>query len=116
MTRRDILESVHEPFGDAFYYGPEFLSDRFRDDAAGREASGFSHKTYKDVLDEIMESGKVRDYPENSDTIRDTILPYWYTRSGLQQLSDPKWGYLCHKRSTTIPLLEAAEIGTNMKT
>ncbi|KAH7144008.1 P-loop containing nucleoside triphosphate hydrolase protein [Dactylonectria macrodidyma] len=58
MTRRDILESVHEPFGDAFYYGPEFLSDRFRDDAATRESSGFSDKTYKDILESIMESGK----------------------------------------------------------
>jgi hypothetical protein len=58
MTRRDILESVHEPFGDAFYYGPEFLSDRFRDDPATREASGFSKKTYKDILNEIEEAGK----------------------------------------------------------
>lgn len=58
MTRRDILESIHEPFGDAFYYGPEFLSDRFRDDPASREASGFSQRTYKDILESIMEAGK----------------------------------------------------------
>ena len=58
MTRRDILESIHEPFGDAFYFGPEFLSDRFRDDAATREASGYSQKTYKDILDSIMEAKK----------------------------------------------------------
>ncbi|KAM0303629.1 hypothetical protein HYE67_003707 [Fusarium culmorum] len=58
MARRDILESVHEPFGDAFYYGPEILSDRFRNDTATREQSGFSHKTYKDVLNEVMDAGK----------------------------------------------------------
>ncbi|KAF5018532.1 hypothetical protein F66182_9490 [Fusarium sp. NRRL 66182] len=58
MARRDILESVHEPFGDAFYFGPELLGDRFRDDAVGREQSGFSHKTYKDVLSEVMDAGK----------------------------------------------------------
>ncbi|KAF7559953.1 hypothetical protein G7046_g4192 [Stylonectria norvegica] len=58
MTRRDILESVHEPFGDAFYFGPEFLSDRFRDDAAARQASEFSDKTYKDILDQVMDAGK----------------------------------------------------------
>jgi hypothetical protein len=58
MTRRDILESVHEPFGDAFYFGPEFLSDRFRDDPAARGDSGFDQKTYKDILDAVMESGK----------------------------------------------------------
>lgn len=57
MTRRDILESIHEPFSDAFYYGPEFLSDRYRHDAAAREASGFSQKTYKEILDSIMDSG-----------------------------------------------------------
>ncbi|KAI5459948.1 P-loop containing nucleoside triphosphate hydrolase protein [Mariannaea sp. PMI_226] len=61
MTRRDILESIHEPFGDAFYFGPEFLSDRFRDDPAAREASGFSQKTYKDILEPIMETGKEDD-------------------------------------------------------
>ncbi|KAF4969675.1 hypothetical protein FSARC_3121 [Fusarium sarcochroum] len=58
MARRDILESVHEPFGDAFYYGPEILSDRFRNDTVTREESGFSHKTYKDVLNEVMDAGK----------------------------------------------------------
>jgi hypothetical protein len=58
MARRDILESVHEPFGDAFYYGPEILSDRFRNDTAAREQSGFSNKTYKDVLNEVMDAGK----------------------------------------------------------
>ncbi|SPJ72871.1 uncharacterized protein FTOL_02600 [Fusarium torulosum] len=58
MARRDILESVHEPFGDAFYYGPERLSERFSNDAATRESSGFSSKTYKDVLNEVMDAGK----------------------------------------------------------
>ncbi|KAF5970962.1 hypothetical protein FCOIX_10086 [Fusarium coicis] len=58
MARRDILESVHEPFGDAFYYGPEILSDRFRNETATREQSGFSQKTYKDVLNEVMDAGK----------------------------------------------------------
>jgi hypothetical protein len=58
MTRRDIMESVHEPFGDAFYYGPEFLSDRFRDDADQRERSGFADKTYKDIFDQVMDAGK----------------------------------------------------------
>jgi hypothetical protein len=58
MTRRDIMQSVHEPFGDAFYYGPEFRSERFKDDPATREASGFSSTTYKDVLRNIEEAGK----------------------------------------------------------
>jgi hypothetical protein len=57
MTRRDTLESVHEPFGDAFYFGPEYLSDRFDSDAAAREASGSSNKTYKTILDEIKAAG-----------------------------------------------------------
>lgn len=63
MTRRDILESAHEPFGDAFYFGPEFLSDRFRDDAAAREASTYAQTTYKNTLDQITDAGKeVRGY------------------------------------------------------
>ncbi|EPS41271.1 hypothetical protein H072_4796 [Dactylellina haptotyla CBS 200.50] len=62
MTRKKDLECVHEPFGDAFYYGPERLSSRYEGDnekaAQGREASGFSASTYKSVLDDILNSGK----------------------------------------------------------
>lgn len=56
MTRRDILECAHEPFGDAFYFGPERLSSRYEDDEAARVSSGFSDVTYKDVLDSLKSS------------------------------------------------------------
>ncbi|KAK4198162.1 P-loop containing nucleoside triphosphate hydrolase protein [Triangularia verruculosa] len=55
MTRQDILHCVHEPFGDAFYYGPERLSERFENDEQGRKKSGFSQITYKDVVDQIFD-------------------------------------------------------------
>jgi hypothetical protein len=58
MTQRDTLTCAHEPFGDSFYYGPERLSQRYADDAAGREASGFSKTTYKDVLNRLENDGK----------------------------------------------------------
>ncbi|KAJ6444708.1 dynamin family protein [Purpureocillium lavendulum] len=61
MTRRDVLDSQHEPFGDAFYYGPEFLSDRYRDDQATRAAHPNAHETYKSILDhfdEVEKQGK----------------------------------------------------------
>lgn len=51
LTRPDTIACAHEPFGDAFYYGPERLGHRFTDDAASRGRSGFSNVTYKDVLD-----------------------------------------------------------------
>lgn len=53
MTRRDDIQCVHEPFGDAFYYGPERLSDRFEDDEQARLDSGFSQSTFKTVLDRL---------------------------------------------------------------
>ncbi|KAK1756214.1 hypothetical protein QBC47DRAFT_182390 [Echria macrotheca] len=55
MTRTDILNCIHEPFGDAFYYGPERLSERYEDDEEAREKSGFAGVTYKDVLDRLDE-------------------------------------------------------------
>ncbi|KEY67163.1 hypothetical protein S7711_03023 [Stachybotrys chartarum IBT 7711] len=58
MTRRDAMSSVHEPFGDAFYYGPESMSERYQDDDAAREASGFSNVTYRDIVDQIEDAGK----------------------------------------------------------
>ena len=56
MTRRDILKNYHEPFGDAFYFGPEFLSQRFKDDAAYRQNSGSGNKTYRDVIEDFQEA------------------------------------------------------------
>jgi hypothetical protein len=58
MTRRDALKCVHEPFGDAFYFGPEFMSKRFADDAAYREESASSQKTYADIVQDIAEEGQ----------------------------------------------------------
>ncbi len=57
MTRRDSLQCVHEPFGDAFYYGPERLSSRFERDEKARVDSGFDNSTFKTVLDRIEREG-----------------------------------------------------------
>jgi hypothetical protein len=53
MTRSDTLNCVHEPFGDAFYFGPERLSSRFEDDAKAREDSGFSNATFQTIFEQI---------------------------------------------------------------
>lgn len=53
MTQRDTLQTIHEPFGDAFYYGPERMSSRFEQDADGRMKSGFAESTFKTILDRI---------------------------------------------------------------
>ncbi|KAF2492291.1 hypothetical protein BU16DRAFT_515107 [Lophium mytilinum] len=53
MTRRDTLQCVHEPFGDAFYFGPERLSERYEKDEKERVASGFSESTFKTIFDRI---------------------------------------------------------------
>lgn len=53
MTCRNTIQCVHEPFGDAFYYGPERLSDRFENDEKARVDSGFSQSTYKTIIDRL---------------------------------------------------------------
>jgi hypothetical protein len=61
MTQRDTIQCVHEPFGDAFYYGPERLSDRFADDEQARLDSGFANSTYSTVMDRLeREATQVR--------------------------------------------------------
>ncbi|KAJ3492496.1 hypothetical protein NLG97_g5355 [Lecanicillium saksenae] len=56
MTRRDILECSHEPFADAFYLGPELMSDRFKDEAADRGCLGMNcSDTYQTVLDNFAQ-------------------------------------------------------------
>ncbi|ESZ92991.1 hypothetical protein SBOR_6612 [Sclerotinia borealis F-4128] len=58
MTRDDVLACVHEPFGDAFYFGPERLSPRYENDEATRQESGFADSTFKTVFDRIEKEGK----------------------------------------------------------
>jgi len=53
MTRTDILKCVHEPFGDAWYFGPERLADRYEDDEKSRQESGFANSTYQTIFDRI---------------------------------------------------------------
>ncbi|KAK4545272.1 hypothetical protein LTR36_003452 [Oleoguttula mirabilis] len=53
MTRRNSLQTIHEPFGDAFYYGPERMGSRFENDEKARVESGFSESTFKTILDRI---------------------------------------------------------------
>ena len=59
MTRQATLKTFHEPFGDAFYYGPERGSDRYENDEASRLKSGFSKTTYKDILDRVLNENEV---------------------------------------------------------
>jgi hypothetical protein len=56
MTRRDVLQCIHEPFGDAFYFGPERLSERYARDEEARIKSGFANTTYRDVVDSIEDA------------------------------------------------------------
>jgi hypothetical protein len=53
MTRRKSLQTIHEPFGDAFYYGPERMGTRFEDDEQAREESGFANSTFRTIFERI---------------------------------------------------------------
>lgn len=67
MTCRNSMDSYHEPFGDPFYFGAESLSDRFKDDAETRDATGMTNSTYKSVFDSFKESeNQVRSIPKHS--------------------------------------------------
>ncbi|KAG9253909.1 uncharacterized protein F5Z01DRAFT_688197 [Emericellopsis atlantica] len=61
MTRRDTLRCVHEPFGDAFYFGPERMGKRFANDEKTRQESGYANTTYRDVLNDIETDGQNED-------------------------------------------------------
>ncbi|KAK6839260.1 hypothetical protein PG987_005126 [Apiospora arundinis] len=52
LTQADKIECIHEPFCDAYHFGPERLSERFEDENV-RAASGYSQSTYQTVLDNI---------------------------------------------------------------
>lgn len=53
LTQVDRITCIHEPFCDAYHFGPERLSERFEDEKA-RVESGYSLSTYQTVLDNIQ--------------------------------------------------------------
>ncbi|VVT43848.1 uncharacterized protein SAPINGB_P000176 [Magnusiomyces paraingens] len=55
LTRKDLV-CIHEPFGEAFYYGPERMSDRYSD----KECSGsdYSSTDFNSVVNDIMEKAR----------------------------------------------------------
>jgi hypothetical protein len=55
MSRPDIF-TLHEPFGDAFYFGPERLSDRYAEKELKNHPQRYT--TYGDVLDRIVKKSK----------------------------------------------------------
>ncbi|CAF9926225.1 hypothetical protein IMSHALPRED_006913 [Imshaugia aleurites] len=70
MTRRDALTCIHEPFGDAFYHGPERMSSRYESDEQARIDSGFDQSTFRTILDRIeKESAEVRITPSSGKRI-----------------------------------------------
>jgi hypothetical protein len=61
MTRHKTLQCVHEPFGDAYYFGPERLAERYEDDPEARKESGYAESTYRTIFDRIArENSEVR--------------------------------------------------------
>ncbi len=69
MTRPDILHCVHEPFGDAYYYGPERLAGRYEDDEQSRLESGFGESTFQTIFQRInSENTEVRLRPSHAMT------------------------------------------------
>ena len=67
MTRHETLSCVHEPFGDAFYYGPERLSSRFNGEPQARIDSGFAESTYQTIFDRLERDGsQVRPFPPDA--------------------------------------------------
>ena len=64
MTRRDLLTCFHEPFGDAFYFGPEKISQAWRRWPADKiEKSGRAHYTYDFVLGMVQDAVEVKRLP-----------------------------------------------------
>ena len=62
MTRPDVLNCLHEPFAEPFYFGPERMAERYTNglNENRRLASGHKKTNYYDVMEKIkMELDKV---------------------------------------------------------
>ncbi|KAF2084893.1 hypothetical protein K490DRAFT_48038 [Saccharata proteae CBS 121410] len=55
IANEQHVEPIHEPFGDAYWMGPETQLDRY---AEVRDKSGVQDKTYRIVIDDIERTAK----------------------------------------------------------
>lgn len=77
MTRRDTLQTAHEPFGDAWYFGPERLAERYEHDEKARKESGYSESTYRSIFDRIAQ-----DNSEGKRVFIKDMAQYWIPPNG----------------------------------
>ncbi|KAF9695635.1 hypothetical protein EKO04_006406 [Ascochyta lentis] len=78
MTRRD-LQCVHEPFGDAYYFGPERIGYRYEgpDMEKERQESGYANSTYRTIFDRIA-----KDNAEGKRAFIKDMAQYWIPPQG----------------------------------
>ncbi|RAR07775.1 P-loop containing nucleoside triphosphate hydrolase protein [Stemphylium lycopersici] len=77
MTRHDTLQCVHEPFGDAYYFGPERLAERYENDPKARKESGYEESTYRTIFDRIA-----RENSEGKRAFIKDMAQYWIPPNG----------------------------------
>ncbi|RDI78813.1 hypothetical protein Vi05172_g11233 [Venturia inaequalis] len=79
MTCRDTLQCVHEPFGDAWYFGPERLADRYTAEQAKEAiaANGFEDATYKGIFEKME-----KDNTEGKRIFIKDMAQYWIPQDG----------------------------------
>ncbi|PYH69659.1 uncharacterized protein BO88DRAFT_339640 [Aspergillus vadensis CBS 113365] len=113
MTRRDTIQCIHEPFGDAFYYGPERLSARFADDEQARLESGFSQSTFQTVLARIEREASEGKRIFMKDIMHYLLPPYGKPASIAPSLNRIKRGVGTESNGETAPLSVVGANGTN---
>lgn len=69
MTRPDTIQCIHEPFGDAFYFGPEKISPAFADDPERCRQSGHTDSTYASIMSSIEDT--ITTHPHSRIFIKD---------------------------------------------
>ncbi|KAF1844164.1 uncharacterized protein K460DRAFT_369030 [Cucurbitaria berberidis CBS 394.84] len=77
MTRHKTLQCVHEPFGDAYYFGPERLAERYENDPEARKESGYAESTYRSIFDHIA-----RENSEGKRAFIKDMAQYWIPPNG----------------------------------
>jgi hypothetical protein len=93
MTSKDALKCVHEPFGDAWYFGPERLNPRYENDVKARLHTGHSGSTYKTIFDSMeQDNTEVRSPPDVSFlapviTAQPRSFPFHALKTGIESHS-----------------------------
>lgn len=83
LNKQDEFRVLHEPMGDAFYFGPERISNRYSEEVCDKEHAHFAESTFKKVWTDMTQ---VQEGSSSKRTFSKDMAQYIFNQSSSTQI------------------------------